>query len=189
MQARVETLTALIFGAKSEKASVIDPEQGLLDLGDLALEAAPAANDNADRTLGQPKRPPRRPAHRNVGALPRHLPRLETTIEPESTACPCCAGAMHRIGEDVAEALDVIPAVVRVLRTTGVPRSAGRRANAICSSVNFDFLIDKISPLQVSNLAGKLAFCLEGFSGRGAGSARPAIPLPPIRRLEGAPWL
>ncbi len=117
LQARVETLTALIFGAKSEKTSVIDPEQGVLDLDDLAVEAAPAANDNADRTAGRPKRPARRPANRNVGALPRHLPRLETTIEPESTACPCCAGSMHRIGEDVAEALDVIPAIVRVLRT------------------------------------------------------------------------
>jgi transposase len=117
LQARVETLTALIFGAKSEKASVIDPEQGVLDLGDLALEAAPAVNDNADRTAGKPKRPARHPANRNLGALPRHLPRLETTIEPESTACPCCAGSMHRIGEDVAEALDVIPAIVRVLRT------------------------------------------------------------------------
>ena len=117
LQARVTTLTALIFGAKSEKTSVIDPEQGVLDLGDLAVEAAPAANDNADRAAGRPKRPARRPANRNVGALPRHLPRLETTIEPESTACPCCAGSMHRIGEDVAEALDVIPAIVRVLRT------------------------------------------------------------------------
>jgi transposase len=117
LQARVATLTALIFGAKSEKTSVIDPEQGVLDLGDLAVEAAPAANDNADRAAGRPKRPARRPANRNVGALPRHLPRLETTIEPESTACPCCAGSMHRIGEDVAEALDVIPAIVRVLRT------------------------------------------------------------------------
>jgi len=117
LQARVETLTALIFGAKSEKAAVIDPEQGVLDLGDLALETVPAANDNAERTAGTPKRPPRRPANRNVGALPQHLPRLETTIEPESTACPCCTAPMHRIGEDIAEALDVVPAIVRVLRT------------------------------------------------------------------------
>ncbi|KAA0675653.1 IS66 family transposase [Roseomonas genomospecies 6] len=114
LQEQVKTLKALIFGAKSEKAAVIDPEQGLLDLGDLAPEAAPPANDNANRAA--PERP-RRPANRNVGALPRHLPRVETTIEPESTACPCCAGRLHRIGEDVAEALDVIPAVVRVLRT------------------------------------------------------------------------
>ncbi|QQP87557.1 IS66 family transposase (plasmid) [Skermanella sp. TT6] len=117
LQAQVKTLKAMIFGAKSERAAMIDPEQGVLDLGDLAVEAAPAANDNADRTSGKPGRHPRRPANRNVGALPRHLPRVETTIEPESTACPCCAGPMHRIGEDVAEALDVIPALVRVLRT------------------------------------------------------------------------
>lgn len=116
-QAQVKTLKALIFGAKSERTAVIDPDQGVLDLGDLAVEAAPAANDNADCTSGKPRPHPRRPANRNVGALPRHLPRVETTIEPESTACPCCAGPMHRIGEDVAEALDVIPALVRVLHT------------------------------------------------------------------------
>ena len=116
MQARLASLTALIFGAKSEKRAAIDPDQGVLDLGDLATEAAPVANDNATRAAVEPNRP-RRPALRNVGALPRHLPRVETVIEPESTACPCCAGHLHRIGEDVAEALDVIPAVVRVLRT------------------------------------------------------------------------
>lgn len=38
-------------------------------------------------------------------------------IEPESTICPCCSGALHRIGEDVSEALDVVPAILRVIRT------------------------------------------------------------------------
>jgi transposase len=38
-------------------------------------------------------------------------------IEPETTSCPCCAGRLHRIGEDVSEVLDVIPAILRVLRT------------------------------------------------------------------------
>ena len=110
----VEALKALVFGAKSEKAAAIDPNQGSLDLGDLATEAVPEANDNAagkTRPVG-----PRRPARRNVGALPRHLPRIETVIEPESTACPCCAGLLHKVGEDIAEALDVVPAIVRVLR-------------------------------------------------------------------------
>ena len=50
LQAQVKTLKALILGAKSERTAVIDPDQGVLDLGDLAVEAAPAANDNADRT-------------------------------------------------------------------------------------------------------------------------------------------
>ena len=38
-------------------------------------------------------------------------------IEPASTTCPCCGGALHRIGEDVAERLDVIPAQFRVIVT------------------------------------------------------------------------
>src|SRR3954462_1453320 len=32
-----------------------------------------------------------------------------------STACPCCAGPLHRISEDVSERLDIVPAQVRVL--------------------------------------------------------------------------
>lgn len=38
-------------------------------------------------------------------------------IEPEETACPCCGGAMHAIGEDQSQRLDVIPAQYRVIVT------------------------------------------------------------------------
>ena len=31
--------------------------------------------------------------------------------------CPCCAGALHRIGEDVNDVVDRVPAVLRILRT------------------------------------------------------------------------
>ena len=112
----VAALKAAIFGAKSEKAATIDPKQGTLDLGDLATEATPVANDNGTSATA---RAPRacRPAKRNVGALPRHLLRIETTLEPATTVCPCCAGLLHKIGEDITEALDVIPAILRVLRT------------------------------------------------------------------------
>ena len=41
---------------------------------------------------------------------------LERT-QPDTTACPCCQGQLHKIGEDVSEVLDVIPAILRVLRT------------------------------------------------------------------------
>jgi len=51
----------------------------------------------------------------NSGALPAHLPRVETVVEPSSTLCPCCSGALHRIGEDTAERLDIVPARFRVL--------------------------------------------------------------------------
>src|SRR5208283_5143135 len=51
----------------------------------------------------------------NRGALPPHLPRIESIVDVESKACPCCGGELHRIGEDVSEKLDVVPAQFRVL--------------------------------------------------------------------------
>ncbi len=58
----------------------------------------------------------RRNQHRaNRGALPAHLPRIETLVDIASTICPGCSGQLHRIGEDVAERLDIVPAQFRVL--------------------------------------------------------------------------
>jgi transposase len=35
--------------------------------------------------------------------LPAHLPRIEVTLSPEDTACPCCRATMTVIGEDTLE--------------------------------------------------------------------------------------
>ncbi|WAC73819.1 IS66 family transposase [Roseateles sp. SL47] len=57
----------------------------------------------------KPKAAPRKP-RRN--ALPEHLRRVEHRHEPDSTDCqePGCGRAMKRIGEDVTERLDIVPA-------------------------------------------------------------------------------
>ena len=108
-------LRVLIFGTKSERARVIfDSEQQSLDLQDLgplvaANDAAPAGGTKTPRQ--------QRKATRNLGRLPSHLPRIEQIIEPTQTICPCCAGALHRIGQDTFEAVEIIPAIVRVRRT------------------------------------------------------------------------
>jgi transposase len=56
-----------------------------------------------------PKAPPLRPRRQ---ALPEHLERVEHRHEPEDTTCPNadCGRPMQRIGEDVSEKLDIIPA-------------------------------------------------------------------------------
>ena len=45
-------------------------------------------------------------------ALPEHLERVEHHHEPENTTCPTqgCGQPMQRVGEDVSERLDIIPA-------------------------------------------------------------------------------
>lgn len=53
----------------------------------------------------------------NRGSLPAHLPRIDVVIDIESHDCPCCGHGLHRIGEDVSEKLDIVPAQFRVLVT------------------------------------------------------------------------
>jgi transposase len=115
LRAEIITLKTLIFGARSEQAAKILAEQLALDLSDAGAAPPPAANDDGsdEPDAGRKKRK----ARRNIGALPKHLPRCERIIEPETTVCPCCSGQMHRIGEEVSEALDRAPAQIRVLRT------------------------------------------------------------------------
>ena len=64
------------------------------------------------------------------GALPAHLPRIEVTLTPEDTACPCCRATMTVIGEDTSERLDVIPAQFGVI-VTRRPKLACRSCSGI----------------------------------------------------------
>ena len=120
LQSVVATFQRALFGPRSEKFDA-EPAQLPLDLDD-AVHIAPTAAANNDNAA-----PPGKPhlsrarAARNIGALPKHLPRCEVVIEPESTICPCCQGPLHIIGEDVSEMLDVVPAVLQVKRI-GRPR-------------------------------------------------------------------
>jgi transposase len=116
LQGVVAALQRAVFGPRSEKLPT-DPAQLQLDLPDVVLSSAvlPANDDDPGRSESKAQ-PFRAKAARNIGALPKHLPRCEVVIEPDSKTCPCCQGAMHLIGEDVSEQLDVIPAILQVKR-------------------------------------------------------------------------
>ena len=130
-QRRLESIVSELrretFGRKSEK---LDPEQFNLPLEDVEIAQGllEAAQEKARRALkGQGPSESGTP-NRNRGHLPKHLPRVERIIEPETTLCPCGCGEMTRIGEDVSERLDVVPAQLRVL-VTRRPKYACRRCS------------------------------------------------------------
>jgi transposase len=102
------------FGRRSER---LDPDQLALSLEDLeqTLAAAEAAAEQDDKTPVKPAAPRKRQINR--GALPPHLPREEVVIDVADKTCACCGGRKHRIGEDVSERLDVIPAQFKVIVT------------------------------------------------------------------------
>jgi len=111
LQAIIEAFQRHRFGRRSEQ---LDPDQLQLGLEDAeaALAQAQAADEAAAPTARE-----RRPRKINRGALPAHLERIEQIVDIEDKTCRCCGGALHQIGEDIAERLDVVPATFRVLVT------------------------------------------------------------------------
>ena len=117
----LDRLTAIIkelqrhrFGRRSEQ---LDPDQLALALEDLeqTIAATEAAAEKDGEVPAKPAAARKRQINR--GALPVHLPREEIVIDVEDKTCACCGGLKHRIGEDVSERLDVIPAQLKVIVT------------------------------------------------------------------------
>src|SRR5512135_1548458 len=107
-------LQRLQFGRKSEK---IQRQIEQLELRLEELESnrsekespAPEAMPVAAASPLTPTRPARR-------ALPDHLPRQTRTHRPKETVCPQCQGELRKLGEDVSEILEYVPASFVVIR-------------------------------------------------------------------------
>lgn len=99
------------FGRRAETLPLDQLELGLEEVqqaeADEAAQVEKADPDRRAATIAKRRA--------NRGALPAHLPRIETIVDVEDKACPCCSGALHLIGEDRAERLDIVPAQLRVL--------------------------------------------------------------------------
>ena len=117
-RARAERLEQIIkelrrhrFGRRAETLPEDQLQLGLEDVEQAA--AAKEAQEEAAAPAEQMHRAARR--RMNRGSLPPHLPRVEMTIDVEDKTCPCCRNALHCIGEDRSERLDIVPAQLRVL--------------------------------------------------------------------------
>ena len=117
----IESLKLLIvklkrmhFGPSSEKYDG-DLQQLELRLEDLeANQAAAEPPPIVPATVAWKQTAPLKPARR---PLPAELPRETETIAPAQEACPDCGGALRRLGEDVSETLEYVPARFKVIRT------------------------------------------------------------------------
>src|SRR5260370_33168904 len=102
------------YGQSSERGAVLEQlELKLSELEEDASEAEAAAQLAAERAKVKVKSFERRkPARR---PLPADLPR-ERIVYPPPSACPCCGGALHKLGEDVTETLEMIPRQWKVIQ-------------------------------------------------------------------------
>jgi transposase len=110
MQLIIRQLQRAQFGRHSER---LDPDQLQLALEEREIVRA-HVQAAAEKSEAKP-RPRTEPGIRK--SLPANLPRVVVVVEPATTSCPCCGKAMHVIGEERSERVDVIPAQHRILVT------------------------------------------------------------------------
>jgi transposase len=122
-----DELRTLKFGKRSEKLPPGQLALGLedIDLTQAALEAQIERLEDEKQALigGKPRR--LRDPHEARASLPAHLPVVEEVLQPEVLECPCCHGALHRIGETSSDRLDIVP-VQYFIRRTVRPKYACR---------------------------------------------------------------
>ena len=83
-----------------------------------AEQDAVAFADEETEDENEKEVPTTTPKKRGRRALPAHLPRkrVEHDLPDAEKVCACCQGALHRMGEETSEQLDIVPAKVQVLQ-------------------------------------------------------------------------
>src|SRR6266567_135385 len=112
------------FGPKSEKTP-INADQLMLSLSGTVIEAQPVVPEPPQASENKTTRPPRKSR-----ALPAHLRREVRTHFPEHAACPCCSGELRKLGEDVSEMLEYMPASFFVIRHVR-PKMSCRKCSTV----------------------------------------------------------
>jgi transposase len=111
LEQQVERLLRHQYGPRRER---VDPDQ-------LRLFADDAPEDAADAAAGEPSevaRPKRKWRRRGRQRLPEHLPRqrIEYELPAAELPCPDCGRVRVKIGEEVSEQLEYVPASMLVLQ-------------------------------------------------------------------------
>lgn len=109
LQAQIEQLLKRLYGPKAER---VDPGQLVLFAHEVANRQTPEAASEDDT----PAAPVARKGHGRK-ALPKDLPRKRIVhdVPAEAKVCPECGAGKTRIGEEVSEQIEYVPASVFVL--------------------------------------------------------------------------
>src|SRR5215472_14509653 len=127
------------FGPKSEKAP-INANQLMLSLSGTVIEAQPVVPEPPPASEDKTTRPPRKSR-----ALLAHLRREVRTHFPQHATCPCCSGELRKLGEDVSEMLEYMPASFFVIRHVR-PKMSCRKCSCVVQAPAPQRVIDRGLP-------------------------------------------
>jgi hypothetical protein len=112
LRLQLATLRRHRFGARSEALDHAISQLELM-LEDAEILVATQSERDESEAPSAPLVPKLQPKRR---PLPDHLPREEIVLGADET-CGQCGGRLRRIGEDVCETLEYVPARFKVIRT------------------------------------------------------------------------
>ncbi len=135
LEEKIRVLKKAIFGSKSEKRHLEDEAFNQLHLFN---EAEVLAEREVPRKLVVPEHTRQKPKRK---PLPPELPRVEIIEDVDDSEKICCGVEMTRIGEEVCEKLDYVPARIQVIRII-----RPKYACEICEGVETEGPTVKIAP-------------------------------------------
>ena len=111
----IAKLQRMQFGRKSEKIErqIEQLELKLEELQSNRGESEPVVDSTIEPTPATTPAATAKPARR---PLPAHLPRENRNHVPAEQCCPDCQGLLKKLGEDVSEVLEYVPASFKVIR-------------------------------------------------------------------------
>jgi len=149
-QAELAAALRRFYGPKSER---FDPLQLLLfgqRLDAMPLDV-PSIEEESDQKLTT-----RRVRHKHGrGHLPDHLPRvrIEHDLADAEKPCPCCGEPRQRIGEEVSEQLEYLPASLKVLQHVRFKYACRRQCEASGDGPHIETAAKPPQPIE-KGLAG-----------------------------------
>lgn len=133
LREQIRLLQAQMFGKKSEKGS---SDSGAVQI---PLFDMPEPEVEVEEEVEVPPHRRKKPGRKK---LPAALPRVEIVHDIDEAEKVCdCGATLDRIGEDISEKLDVIPAVIRVIKHIR-PKYACKQ----CEGLDTDGPVVKIAP-------------------------------------------
>jgi transposase len=140
LELQLAKMQRIQFGQKSEKMPH-NADQLPLQLDTSAIELQPvAATDSAQQNKTNSSK-----QGRKSRAIPDHLRREVRTHFPEHSKCPCCKGDLRKLGEDVSEMLEYMPASFFVIRHVR-PKMSCRKCSCVVQAPAPQRVIDRGLP-------------------------------------------
>lgn len=113
-----------VFGQRSETRRQFDERQGVLF--DAEHSEPDVEEDEEEVEVAAHKR-----RGRGRKPLPEDLPRERIEYEPEQQSCSCCGEQLQKIGEEVTEELDYIPARFVIREHVKIKRACSKCKNGV----------------------------------------------------------